>query len=325
MKNVLKNIVKSFFFLFILLLLVEGLTFALLPGNNSKKYGLYKVAAYEILGEDENTVDVIAAGDSLVYSSLSPMEIWKHHGFTVFDCAGAAQIIPDTYDVLKVGIESQHPKMVIMEANVLFRDPAKKKVENRYLKQAQYYFPIYKYHDNWKKYISFGKKRNWANVYKGYKFINKVDPAEPVQYMSGSKAKREILKGNLETFDKIVKLCEENHVKLVLVAFPTQSTWSSKKHNSTQEIADQYGLEFLDLNLVDLGIDWETDTKDAGSHLNYKGAIKVSKYIGNYLESTKLLNDHRNEDGYSSWHNAYDRYYKNHRELLDKIETNATA
>lgn len=325
MKNVLKNIAKSFLFLSILILLVETLTFLFLPGQNSKKYGLYKVAAYEILGEDEGIVDVIATGDSLVYSSLSPMEIWKNHGYTVFDCAGAAQIISDTYDVLKVAVESQHPKIVLMEANVLFRDPTKKKAENKYLKQLKYYFPIYKYHDNWKKYISFGAKKNWANVYKGYKFINKVEPSKSIEYMSGSKAKREILKGNLETFDNIVKLCEENNIKLVLVAFPTQSTWSSKKHNSTQELADKYQLDFLDLNLVDLGIDWETDTKDAGNHLNYKGAIKVSKYVGNYLESTNLLKDHRDDQKYNSYRIAYKGYYRNHKELLDKVTTTATA
>ncbi len=319
----MKKFFKSIVFVFILLLLVETLTLVLLPGRNVKKYGVFEVAAYEILGEEENTIDVIAAGDSLVYSSLSPMEIWKHFGYTVFDCASAAQIIPDTYDFLKVGIKSQHPKIVLMEANVLFRDPAKKKQENKLLDYLKYYFPIAKYHDNWKKYITYGRKKNWANVYKGYKFINKVEPATEIHPMSGSKKRREIIKSNLQTFDDIVKLCEENNVKLVLVAFPTQSTWSSKKHNSTQDLAEKYGLEFIDLNLVDLGINWETDTKDAGNHLNYKGAIKVSKYIGNYLESTNILKDHRKDEKYKSYINAYRIYYQNHKEQLDKIETTA--
>lgn len=325
MKNIMKNVLKSILFVFILLLLVQGLTLLVLPGDNSKKYGMFKVAAYEILGEEENTIDVVALGDSLVYSSLSPMEIWNNHGITVFDCAEAAQLISSTYDNMQVAIESQHPKMILMEANVLFRDPSKKKKENEFVKQAKYYFPITKYHDNWKKYISFGIKSNWANVYKGYKFINKVDPSTTTEYMSGTKKKREILAGNLEYFDKIVKLCEENKIKLVLVAFPAQNTWSSRKHNAVEELVDKYHFEFIDLNLIDIGIDWTTDTKDAGGHLNYKGAKKASSYIGNYLESTELFVDHRGDKKYSSWQKAYDRYYKNHKELLDNIETTATA
>ncbi len=316
----MKNVLKSIVFVFILFLLVEAFTIAFVPSSNLRKYGIYKVAAYEILGEPEDTIDVVALGDSLVYSSLSPMEIWNHYGYTVFDSAEAAQIISSTYDNMKVAIDSQHPKIVIMEANVLFRDPSKKKEENPLLKGAKYYFPIAKYHNNWKKYISFGKKSNWANVYKGYKFINKVNPSKPIEYMSGSKKKREILDGNLKYFEDIVKLCEENNIHLVLVAFPTQTTWSSKKHNAIIELQEKYDFDFLDLNLVDIGIDWATDTKDAGSHLNYKGAKKVSNYIGNYLERTGLLEDHRNDEKYESWNRAYKQYYKNHKEFLSVDE-----
>ena len=316
----MRNVLKSIVFVFILFLLVQFFTIAFVPGNSYRKYGIYKVAAYEILGEEEDTIDVVALGDSLVYSSLSPMEIWNQYGYTVFDSAEAAQIISSTYDNMKVAIESQHPKIIIMEANVLFRDSSKKKVENKLFKKVEYYFPITKYHNNWKKYISFGKKRNWSNIYKGYKFITKVDPSKPIKYMSGSKKKRDILSENIQYFEDIVKLCEENNIKLVLVAFPTQNTWSSKKHNAIIELQEKYGFEFLDLNLVDIGIDWTTDTKDIGSHLNYKGAKKVSNYIGNYLQSTGLLDDHRDEEKYELWNKSYKQYYKNHKEFLSKDE-----
>ncbi len=319
----MKNFFKATIFLIILFLIVEGFSFLFLPGNNAKKYGINKIATYDILEEAENSIDVVALGDSLVYSSLSPMEIWNNFGYTVFDCASAAQIISDTYKLLEVSIESQHPKIVLMEANVLFRDPAKKKPKSKIDQLGETvksYLPIIKYHDNWKKYISFGPKSNWTNIYKGYKFITKVKSSKNKQYMSNSKDAREIPKVNLEDFDKIVKLCEKNDIKLVLVSFPTQTTWSTKKHNAINKLVDQYGFEFLDLNLVDLGINWETDTKDAGNHLNYKGAIKVSKYIGNYLESTDLIEDHRNDKNYKLWELAYKRYYKKHRKNLLEVD-----
>ena len=76
----MKTVMRVVLFCVIFLVLVEIFSFILLPGKNLKKYGSYKVAAYEILGEDENTIDVVAIGDSLVYSSLSPMEIWHNYG-----------------------------------------------------------------------------------------------------------------------------------------------------------------------------------------------------------------------------------------------------
>ena len=90
MKN---NIIKSIAFCLILLCLIEGLTWLLLPGFNIEKFGTFNVAAYEILGEEKDTIEAVAVGDSLVYSSLSPMEIWGEYGYTTFDCAEAAQVI----------------------------------------------------------------------------------------------------------------------------------------------------------------------------------------------------------------------------------------
>lgn len=314
----MKNFLKSILFLIILAVLIEGISFLFIPGDNIKKYGLYKVSAYDILAEDLDTIDVVAIGDSLVYSSLSPMVIWNQLGYTVFDCAEPAQIIPDTLDYLKVAIESQHPKIILMEANVLFRDPSKKKAETIITKRIKNRIPIIKYHDNWKKYISYGSKKNWINYYKGYKFITKVKPSKPKEYMSGSKKLREIPKGNIEYFEQIVELCKENNTKLILVSFPTQLTWSSKKHNAIKQLSEKYEIEFVDLNLVDLGINWETDTKDSGGHLNYLGAKKVSEYIGTYLQNTNLLQDHRDEKKYASWHKAYQIYWKKYNKVSNK-------
>ena len=110
----MKKVVKSISFVLILLLIIEGLTWLLLPGFNIQKFGTFNVAAYEILGEDRDTIDVVAVGDSLVYSSLSPMEIWEKFGYTTFDCAEAAQVISATYEHIKAAVESQHPQIIGM-------------------------------------------------------------------------------------------------------------------------------------------------------------------------------------------------------------------
>ena len=72
-----KNVIKSILFVLFFIVITEILTYVVLPGSNVRKMGMIKVATYEVLGEQKNTIDVAVIGDSLVYSSLSPMVIWN--------------------------------------------------------------------------------------------------------------------------------------------------------------------------------------------------------------------------------------------------------
>ena len=306
----MKNLLKAGLFTGILVILVIISELILISGLDIRKHGIFKSANYELLGEKKDTIDVIFLGDSLIYSSISPMEIWSNYGYTTFDCAEAAQIIPDAYRYLKFAIENQHPKIIMMEANVMFRNPNKRKMSERIALFFKQFVPITKYHDNWKKYID-GSKKKWVNPNKGYKYITATESSKNKNYMIYSKYFDEIPEQNLPYLKKIIDLCKKNNVKLVLISLPTQKSWQYKKHNTTEKIAKENDLEFIDLNLVDLNINWETDTKDNGSHLNYLGAKKVSDYIGNYLKETKLIKDHRSDNNYKSWYRAYKKYEKN--------------
>lgn len=306
----MKNLIKAFVFTVIFCILLVISEIILIPGLNIRKHGIFKSANYELLGEKKDTIDAIFLGDSLIYSSISPMEIWNNYGYTTFDCAEAAQIIGDAYRYLKFSTENQSPKIIIMEANVIFRDPKYMKTGDKVAYYFKQFFPISKYHDNWKKYIDIRSKKSWINTNKGYKYITKVEAGKNIDYMEYSDEYYQIPKENLPYLKKIIELCKKKNIKLVLVSFPTQKSWQYKKHNTATKIAEDNNLEFIDLNLIDLNIDWETDTKDNGSHLNYLGAKKVSDYIGNYLKETNLLTDHRDDNNYKSWYRAYKKYLK---------------
>lgn len=308
----MKNVLKFVIFELILFILMEFLSCILLYDNNFKKYGMYKKSSYEILEEKENTIDVIALGDSLIYSSISPMEIWGNYGYTSYDCSGPAQIIPETYEYLKVAIDSQHPKVVFFEADVLFRNSKKKKLIWKAKEIVFNLVPVIKHHDNWKK-LFITKENNYNNVdiYKGYKYITKIAPGKKIDHMKQNSKKIDLPKGNLEYLLKIVELCNENNVKLVLVGMPSQISWNYQKYIKINNIANNYNLEFLDLNTNNpVNIDWETDTKDKGMHLNYKGAKKVSLFLGNYLKDTNLLTDKRNDSKFKTWNDNYTMYQK---------------
>lgn len=307
----MKNVIKSIIFIAIFLIIVEVFNYVFIPGSNVFKYGITKVYNYDVLIEKSNTIDVIGLGDSLVYSSLSPMQLWHDYGFTAYDCAGPAQTTQATFENLEVAVESQHPKIVLMESAVLYRNPKKQNWKNKLSAELKQYFPLAKYHDNWKKYLVNGAKENWLDVYKGYKYITKVKGVKDSSSYMKYTDEEEVIPGiNLEYFDKIVKLCEENNIKLVMISFPSQKSWNYSKHNTVTKLFNEYGLEYIDLNLIDLNINWKKDTKDKGNHLNYRGAKKVTQYIGNYLESLNILEDHRNDPSYKSWDKAYEKYLK---------------
>ncbi len=304
----MKKVFKSVMFITIFLLIIHTITYFLIPGENVSNYGVIKAGNYEILSEEENTIDTVFLGDSLVYSSISPMEIWNLYGYTSFNCSESAQLASNAYKQLEMAFEKQKPKMVLMESNVLFRDPANQNFFDKVAYKIKELFPIIMHHNNWKKYVSNDADDKWINFDKGFKYIKKVRPTKNRNYMNKKKLTTKIPKVNLEIFDRIVELCNKNNAKLVLISLPTQKTWNYERHEVAVKLAKNKNIEFLDLNLVDIGIDWEVDTRDKGSHVNSYGSKKVSKYIGNYLKETNLLTNHKNDAKYKTWHEAYKLY-----------------
>ena len=78
-------------------------------------------------------------------------------------------------------------------------------------------------------------------------------------------------------------------------------------------MAKELGVEYIDLNLQSdqVAIDWNTDTRDKGDHLNYNGAMKVTNYVGKYLKETELFEDKRENPDYADWNTqleAFDQY-----------------
>ena len=75
---------------------------------------------------------------------------------------------------------------------------------------------------------------------------------------------------------------------------------------------DENHIPYLDLNTEtkSLSIDWKEDTRDQGDHLNFKGAMKVTKYMESYLKQNYDLQDHRHDEQYQSWNDSLENYKK---------------
>ncbi|MBR4694399.1 MAG: hypothetical protein IKP07_06250 [Bacilli bacterium] len=310
-KDILKNGLKSFLFGVIFLLLALGISYILTPKYNLDKYDIFTVSGNKLLWEEKDTIDIIFLGDSLTYSGISPIDLWHEFGYTSFDYGYPAQKITTSYEDLKIAIDTQHPKVVMMEANVLMRDPAKSPRRYAAMKQQDSYLPIITFHNNWKKVLFTNVKDslgyNWIDPYKGLLYIYKTKPGDVGDYMVNDvDGPAKIPEGNYEVLLKIKKLCDDNNITFILMSAPNGKSWHYGRYLAAKETAEKLGVPYLEMNLNDpIHIDWNTDTKDYGEHLNYRGAKKTTTYIGNYLKEQNLVKDHRNDPEYENWRIAW--------------------
>lgn len=297
-----KNILKCAGFLLgiVILLIVTSYFFR-------RRDGLYvydslsvSVKSADIKAEPADSLDVLFFGDSESYAAFYPNYLYSKFGYTSFVCGTAAQKICDTYAILKNAFETQSPKVIVLETNCLFRKlkPKEKKPDLAmdYLTDT---FPTFANHTMWKGWARklLPKSRDVKRrKEKGFIVRENVIPYKGGKYMCKTKKKCKVPKEITAYLEKIIDLCKENNSTLLLVSTPSSKNWNYKKHNGTKLCADTYNIAYIDLNLdKGIDIDWSSDTKDGGDHLNLAGAKKVTKFMGKYLRKNFDLPDRRDK------------------------------
>ena len=262
--------------------------------------------------EEPDQIDVLCVGNSLGFCSINPMDLYKDTGITSYVASTAMQMPVETYYVIRKALERQPVKVILWEANNLTKGGTDliSGTSSLLAEEIKYRHPFLRYHNAWcNKVNSFTPRPN----FKGY-VINEV--AQP--YTGGKYYERDNM--NVEEvsgdgglyFDKIKKLCDEKHIKLVLYSNPSPVCYNPEVHNGIAKFAKENGVDYLDGDAVveQIGIDWSTDTYDKGDHLNLKGAEKMTDYVARYLVREHDLKDHRNDPAYRSWDELYLAYEK---------------
>lgn len=295
--------------------------------NNSDYVPTRNKNVYQILKEPENSIDVVIAGDSLSYTSIIPMKMWEDKGITSYAAGQPGQTIQEAYHMLKSMFRNQSPKLVLLETNTLFRDETGISGLKEILEEiGNYYIPLLRGHDIWKSVLA-GKKYK-LEMYKGFSFRCEIAPYKKGKYMIKSTDFEKIPDSSVIYMKKIRKLCDKNNAKLVLVSTPSPANYSYPRHNGLKSYAENYSMDYLDMNLDlnKIGINWETDSLDNGDHLNLLGAWKTTKHLEKYLSRHYKLVDHRNDRKYRLW-DILDKKYKkaadvNMKKMLEKITRN---
>ncbi len=318
-------LVRCTAFLCILALFLGALSLVFYPKIRDWTHGLPNARIWMFQSEPRDSLDILAIGDSLLMCGYSPLNLWQETGYTGFnDCTGN-QALTLSLRMLEAFCRSQSPKVVLLEADALYQPIDSDRIlEDRILPKL----PVLEYHDNWKLFSPKDFLRlpayTASDPCKGTHFLYNRDrevPENACSYMEDRGETAPIDKNVLTYFHRIARLCERENIRLVLVSVPSPSLWSLARHQAVRDLADRYGLTYLDMNTMpeEVPIDWTTDKSPEGDHLNYLGTRKVTHYLGTWLQSTGLLTDRRGSALAPQWDALAADLEKTSREALTAL------
>lgn len=308
------------------------------PGTTGALETTNAIGFYE---EPDNSLDVLLTGSSNIFYGSSPVKMFEKYGFASYVRGSANQPIMMMYYTILDSLRSQTPKVIVAEMGEMLSDFDPIGVEysaRRALDYMQftnvklnaindlpidgsdqtrisYVFPLLRYHSRWKELNKadleyfIWEKHNYA---KG-QYIGRLryDFVWPEGFMTPSDLVADVPAQNKEYLSRIVKLCEEKNIELILINTPV-GTWDYAQHNAIQQVADEFGVPYIDYNLPEYieatGI---TDTEDFHYnqwHLRVTGADKLSVHLGEYLTEKYELPNHWDEEAFAIWHEDVMRY-----------------
>lgn len=309
-----KNLFSCVIFIALFCLLFAFVSPFFIPKNNNTAAGIHEVEAKGFLAEPENSLDVVFLGDSEVFSTFIPLRIWENHGIASYNCSTPDQVMYQSYSFLQHVLERQAPKMVILEANALYREFTIADVISH---TAEELFPYLRYHDRWKTMTGYDFTQNVEFTHlirdKGYTYRTRAIPASTEGYMTPSDEIYPMPVLSTWYFNAIHSLCRERGIPLMVVSVPSPTNWDYYYHNGVVKLLEGLDVPYIDMNLMpqEIPIDWQTESYDGGDHLNYAGACKVTDYTGQMLWDTGLFTDKREDPVYSHWNEALKDFLNN--------------
>lgn len=283
--------------------------------------------------------DVLFLGDCEVYESLTPPILWEEYGITSYIRGTPQQLIWQSYYLLEDTLRRETPKAVVYNVYAMCYGEPQNDAYNRITLDGMefsavkmraigasmteeetmlsYLFPLLRYHDRWDELT----KDDWKYMFhrdqvshNGYLMQTEVKPMTLVS--EGRPLSDYTLPAIcFEYLDRMKSLCDEKGIELILMKAPTnfwRYYWYGEWDAQICDYAEKNGLSYYNFIPLaeEMGLDWQTDTYDAGAHLNVYGAEKFTSYFGELLKEKHGLSDHREDGNLSAiWNEKVNIYY----------------
>lgn len=301
--------------------------------------------------EKKDSLDVVMIGSSPVFPYYSAPMLWGETGIAMYPLSTNVQRPAAMRYLVEEAESSQSPALYIFEMRMFTMKEAglmdnmaytrgvtdNMRYSARRIRAIQglvpkddeegrlsYYFDIMKYHTNWK---MLALPSEWANMFyrhrhplKGYTFRDEVGPCPmPAYSIGGAEFIPEEQDGYLR--DLLAFLKAEGKDALFIVSPYGLSPEEQQMFNYIGDVVNGEGFPFLNMNQCygDVGIVFEEDFADYGSHTNALGAEKCTAFLARYLQENYSLPDHRGDAAYASWDAAYALWQEKQEEAAATI------
>ena len=305
-----------------LVLLVAGLWFLqrlLVPKYiYENEEGVLSAEYYDNAGDN----DVLFIGDCEVYSNFSPIKLWEDYGITSVIRGTPQQLIWQSYYMLEDTLRYETPKVVVYNVFSMRYDKPQNEAYNRLTLDGMrwssvksdaikasmteeesylsYVFPILRFHSRWDELTGedfeylFSSERLSHNGY-----VMRVD-TKPVETLPEPVPLADYTYSDIdwEYLDKIRDCCKEHGITLILIKSAScYPYWFDEWDQQIKEYAEKNDLTYVNFleHADETGIDYTTDTYDAGLHLNLSGAEKSSAWFGKILQQQPGITDRRGD------------------------------
>ena len=284
--------------------------------------------------------DVIFVGDCEIYENIDPAALYDGYGISSYLRGSPQQLTWMSYYLMEETLKYEKPKAFVFSVLALKYSEPQNEAYNRLaldgmklsaLKlreisasvtegedKLSYILPILRFHSRWSELdasdFRYMLKKKPTVSAAGY--IPRIDVKGTDFFPKGQElADYRFSDKCYEYLDKMVKLCRDNDIKLIFIKAPSTSPyWYDEWEAQVTEYADKNGIPYYNfLKLQDrTGIDYMTDTYDAGLHLNHAGAQKLTSVLGELLTEDLSLTDHRGDP-------EYDKAWDDIRGFRDRV------
>lgn len=279
---------------------------------------------------NQKNIDIVFLGSSHAYRSFDPENFDMKLKCNTFNLGSSNQSAIESYFALKETLRCYKPKLIVLENywvlyekyesfnaatciyDYLKNSPVKFDMLINAFTPDQYLKAIFlsvRYHNNYKD-IQIIKENVANKIVDKDQLTTKKSKTEEVYKAKGYVANKNVAtfkQLNEENFfknnapgewdekrflylNKIIKLCKEKNVPLVLITAPLPPTTMKIVknydiiHKKFNDIANQYNIDYIDYNLINRDLEFlsDKDFKD-DHHLNVEGANIMNQHLVNIL------------------------------------------
>ena len=286
---------------------MQNYVFAYIDQNSERVHSFYL--------EEENSLDVVFMGASVVNTAFAPGLAYEKFGFTSYLYAFDANPGSLYKYQLKEILSKQNPQAIVIEING-FLYPGDYQASEARLRlfvenipfslnkldavyhydvedKVSYLFPLIKYHGDWIKGNKLADAYRWRTtdgskpaLWKGVTACTLTRPVEPSVAQIRTPTDPALNAIAEEQLIDFLEFCKkENLTNLVFTRFPHRNyVGHIAKVSRVEELLNQYGYSLWNMEgkLDEIGLDINADFYD-DEHVNIYGQEKMTEYIGSYL------------------------------------------